>query len=210
MGEEGGAERVSASGGASDSAASSLPGVGVDGSLSLQESLVLAAPSSVASSVSAESGRRSRSRKIGESTEVRTAPAHALRGLGSRVTYRASRALVPRTVRGLVDEVALAEIRHAHLLPACGLRGSGHGLRPATGPVEFDRTLGVTVRGLDECARVRLAVTRPGMTSCSHTTGRVAVASHRTVHPFPLTVRGLGGGVGSLGHRDRSEAVVAS
>ena len=52
-----GAARVLASGGASDLAASSLPGVGVVGSSCSQESFVLAAPSSVASSASAERGR---------------------------------------------------------------------------------------------------------------------------------------------------------
>ena len=48
-----------ASGGVSDSAASSLLGVGVVGSPRSQESLVLAAPSLVASSVCAERGHRS-------------------------------------------------------------------------------------------------------------------------------------------------------
>ena len=62
----------SASGGMSDSAASSLPGVGVAGSSCSHESLVLAAPSSVASSVSAELGRQLRSREIGKSTEDRS------------------------------------------------------------------------------------------------------------------------------------------
>ena len=45
-------------GDASDLVASSLPGFGVAGSSRSQESLVLAAPSSVASSASAERGRR--------------------------------------------------------------------------------------------------------------------------------------------------------
>ena len=58
--------------GASDSAASSLPGVGVVGSSRSQESLVLADPSPVASSVSAGCDCRSRSRKIGESTGDRS------------------------------------------------------------------------------------------------------------------------------------------
>ena len=117
-----------------------------------------------------------------------------VRGLGGRVTGLASRALVPRTVRGLVDEGALALTRHAPLLPVCGLGGPGRGLWTVAGPVGFARTLGVTVRCLDDCASVRLAVTRPGVTG--HTgpaTGRV------TVRPFPLTVHGLGKEVGGLG-----------
>ena len=65
----GGGVRVLASGGTSDSAAASLLGVGVAGFSRSQESLVLAAPSSVASSVSAEGGHRSRSHEIRESTE---------------------------------------------------------------------------------------------------------------------------------------------
>ena len=52
-----GAARVSASGGASDSAASSFLGVGVAGSSRSQESLVLSLPCLVASSASAERGR---------------------------------------------------------------------------------------------------------------------------------------------------------
>ena len=67
----GGAPRVLASGGASDSAVSSLPGVGVAGSFRSQESVVFAAPSSVASSASAERDRRSCSREVGGSTEDR-------------------------------------------------------------------------------------------------------------------------------------------
>ena len=67
-GRGGRATRASASGGTSDSATSSLLGVGVVGSSRSQELLVLADPSSVASSVSAGCDRRSRSREIGEST----------------------------------------------------------------------------------------------------------------------------------------------
>ena len=152
----------------------------------------------------------------------RTAPTHALhgllpreveilvksvvvpvRGLGGRVTGLASRTLVPRTVRCLVDEGALAGIRHAPLLPACGLGGPGPGrsLQTATSPIEFTHALRVTVCGLDECACVHLAVTRPGVTGCGHTgpaNGHVTIAGHETIHPFPLTVRSLRMGVGSL------------
>ena len=86
-------------------------------------------------------------------------------------------------------------IRHAPLLPVCVLGGPGRGLWTAAGPVEF-------ARGVDDCSRVRLAVARPGVTSHGHTgpaTGRVIATSHGTVRPFPLTVRGLGKGVDSLG-----------
>ena len=143
--------RVSASGDVSDSAASSRPGVGVAGSSLCQESLVLAAPSSIASSASAERDH--------QSTEglLRTAPAlHDLPhegeilvksvivpvcGLGGRVTGLASHVLNPRTVRGLVDEGPLAGIRHAPLLPMCGLGGPGRGLRTATSTVKFSHAL---------------------------------------------------------------------
>ena len=67
-----GVARVLTSGGTSDSAASSLPGVGIVGSSRSQESLVLAVPSSVASSASAERGRRSRSRVVGGSNDDRS------------------------------------------------------------------------------------------------------------------------------------------
>ena len=61
-----------APGGVGDLAASSSTGVAVAESSRSQKSLVLAAPSSVASSVSGERDRRSRSRRIGESTEARS------------------------------------------------------------------------------------------------------------------------------------------
>ena len=70
-----------------------------------------------------------------------------VRGLGGRVISLASRALAPRSVRGLVDVGTLA--------------GLGCGLRTATGLVEFARTLRVTVRDLDKCAGVHLAFARP-------------------------------------------------
>ena len=56
-----------------------------------------------------------------------------VRGLGSRVTGLASRALVPWTVSGLVNEGALTVTCHAPLLPVCGLSGPGRGLWIATG-----------------------------------------------------------------------------
>ena len=65
VGEDGGGGWVVAPGSIGDSAASSPPGVEVAGSLRSQESLVLAAPSSVASSVYAEHDHRSCSCEIG-------------------------------------------------------------------------------------------------------------------------------------------------
>ena len=68
----GGAARAMAPGSVGDSAASSSMGVGVAGSSRLQESLVLAAPPSIASSASVERDRRSHSRVAGGSTEPRS------------------------------------------------------------------------------------------------------------------------------------------
>ena len=160
---EGGAAGALASAGASDSAASSLPGVGVAGSSRSQESFVLADPSPVDSSVSAGGDRRS---PLARLASLRgTAPAHALPvhlhrvvkmivksvavptlGLRGRVPGLASRALAPRTVCGLVDESALAVTRHAPPLPMCGLDAPGLGLLTATGTSEYTRALGATVR----------------------------------------------------------------
>ena len=64
-----------------------------------------------------------------------------VRGLKGHVTSLASRALVPRTVRGLVDTSALAVTCHTPLLPVSGLSSPGCGLRNATGPVGCSRTL---------------------------------------------------------------------
>ena len=97
---------------------------------------------------------------------------------------------------------ALAVTCHAPLLLVCSLGGPGRDLQIATGPVGFARALRVTVRGHDNCIRIRLAVARPGVSGRGHTglaTGRVTVSGHVTAHPFLLTIRGLGKGVGSLG-----------
>ena len=124
-------------------------------------------------------------------------------GLGGRVTSLTSCALVPRTFRGLVDEGALAVTCHTPLLPVSGLSGPGRGLQTATGPVGCARALEVTVRILDECTRVHLAVTRPGVTGLGHrglTTSHVTIdTGHMTARPSPLIVCGLGSGVGGLG-----------
>ena len=116
------------------------------------------------------------------------------------MTDLASLALGPWTVRSLLDEGALAGIRHTPPLPAFG---PGRGFRPATGPVGFARALGVTVRGLNECTLFRLAVARPGVTGLGHTgptTGHMTVdTSHVTVRPFLMTFRGLGREVGGQG-----------
>ena len=198
--EEGGATGAVALGGVGDSAASSPTGVAVAKSSCSQESLVLAAPSLVASSVCAEHDL------------PRPVPTHALHGLlplevsllkgvvvpvrslGGQVTGLASHTLVPQTVRGLMDKGALTVTCHAPLLPVSGLGGPG--LRTSTGPVGCARALGVTVCGLDECARVCLAVARSSVISLGHTG---LITSHVTALPSPLIVRGLKSGVGSLG-----------
>ena len=70
--EKGDAAGASASAGAGDSAASTLPRVGVAGSSCSQESLVLADPSPVDSFVSAGGDRQSPSREIGGFTGDRS------------------------------------------------------------------------------------------------------------------------------------------
>ena len=78
-----------------------------------------------------------------------------------------SRVLAPRNVRGRVDESALAVTRHAPPLPVCGLVDPGRSLMTTTGTDRCARALGTTVRGRDDCARDRLAVTRPNVTARS-------------------------------------------
>ena len=80
-------------------------------------------------------------------------------GLEVLVLCLGSRALDPRTVRGHVDESTLAVTRHDHLLPVCGLVALSRCLLTATGSVECAHALGVTARGLDDCA---------GETWCDH------------------------------------------
>ena len=71
------------------------------------------------------------------------------------------------------------------------------------GPVEFALALGVTVRGLDDCACVCLAVARP---QARRDRSRSHGSRYRS-----RDRRDLGKGVGGLGsRRDRVEAVVAS
>ena len=117
-----------------------------------------------------------------------------VRDLEGCVTGLTSRALAPRTVRGLVDAKALSGILHTSLLPACSLGSPGRSLRTATGLMEFTRALRVTVRGLDECA-----VARPGVTVCCHTGLPTGREGHGTIRLFPLTICGLVRGVGGLG-----------
>ena len=149
-----------------------------------------------------------------------TAPAHALPvhlpcvvkmivksvavpalGLGGRVPGLVSCALAPRTIRSRVDESALTVTRHAPPLPVCGLNAPGHTLLNATGTVGCARAraLGATICRCNDCAHVRLAVVRPGVTTHGHTspvTGHMNVAG--LVTALPLTARGLGRGVGGL------------
>ena len=106
-----------------------------------------------------------------------------VRCLVGRVPGLASCALAPRTIRGLVDAGTLTGTLHTPLLPACGFGGPGRGLRTATSLVEFVRVLAVTFCGLGKCARVRLAVVRPGVTISCHT----GPAARTTVtRPFAL------------------------
>ena len=99
----GGAARALAFAGTSDSAVSSLPGVGVAGSSRSQESPVLADPSLVASSISAGRDHRSRSREIGGSTgdrsRSRSSRLFPSRGRDSREGRRCARS----RSRGLRD-----------------------------------------------------------------------------------------------------------
>ena len=122
---------------------------------------------------------------------------------GGCVTGLACHTLVPRPVRGLVDAGAFAGILHAPLLPACG-----PGLRTATSLVEFVRSLGVTVRGLDECTRVHLVVTRLVVTVHGHT--RLGVTVHGHTGPATGRVTLAGHRTSWRSHWDRAEAVVAS
>ena len=72
-----------------------------------------------------------------------------------------------------------------------GLADPGRGLLTATGTAEFARSLGVTICGLDDCARVRMAARRPGVTARGHTgpaTCHVTVAGLVTALPSLLTV----------------------
>ena len=82
----------------SDSAASSLPGVGVAGLSRSQESSVLTDPSLVASSVSAGCDRRSRSHEIGGSTGDRSRSRSSClspsRGRDSRERCRCARSVL--------------------------------------------------------------------------------------------------------------------
>ena len=204
-GRGGGGGAALAPGSVGDSAASSPQGVGVARSSCLQELLVLAAPSLVASSASVERDRRSRSRVVGGFTEARSHSHSSQSSLsrggeacGERRCARSrsgglrawSRAHAPRPIRGLVG------IRHAPPPPVCGLGSPRQGPWTATGLVEFARTLGVTVLGIDECVRTLLAVARPGVTVCGHTG---PVTGHG-IGPFsPMTVCGRGRGAGGQG-----------
>ena len=136
-----------------------------------------------------------------ETTPAHTLPVHLPRmvemivksvavpalGLGGRVPSLTSRTLALRTVRGCVDERALAVTRHTPPLPVCVLDAPGRSLLTATRTVEC-------ACALDDCARVRQAIERPGVTACGHTgptTGHLTVAGLVTAH-------GLGRGVGGL------------
>ena len=168
-------------GGECDSAASSLLGVGVAWPSHSQESTVLTR----SASASVESDIARAFARLG--ALLRAAPTLALpeplfhvvgslgkgdvvptHGLVGRVPGLASRSLAPRPISGLVDEGTLAGALDAPPLPAGGLGDPGLGLRIATGAVGFARALRVTVYGLDESARARLAAAGSGLIVCGH------------------------------------------
>ena len=170
--------------------------------------LAHSAPPMVESSASVESDPRSRSREVRDSSGGGD-PALALPGsschvpavigkgdvvptpgLVCRVAGLTSCALAPQPIRGRVDKCVLSEAHHASSLPACGLSGPGRGLRTAPGAVEFARTLGVSVRSLDESARTLCTAAGSIVTVCGHAvpaTGLVTVRGHETSRFFPLT-----------------------
>ena len=99
--------------------------------------------------------------------------------------------LAPWTVPGRVDEGTLALTLHTPPLPMCGLDAPGRGFLTAARIAECARALGATICGHDNCARYRLAVTRPGVTVRVHTgpaTGHVIVAGLVTALLFWLLV----------------------
>ena len=190
-----------ASGGKCDSAASSLPRVGVAGPSRSQESPVLAqsAPPSVDSSALGERDPRLRSSEVGGSSGATPTLAlpgpvcHMQAGLGKGdvVPTRGLGGLVAGLAsRSLTDECALAGARHA----------PGPSLRTATGAVGFAPALGVTIRGLDESARALRAAAGSAVIVCDHEVpaiGPVTICGHGTSRFSPRTgpghVRGAGG-----------------
>ena len=133
---------------------------GVAGSSLSQESLVLADPDPVASSSSPRGDRQSRSGGRGDSTgdhsRSRSSRFSPPQGRASREERRCARsrsrggglvtglerhALIPRTVRGRVDENAVAVNRHAPLLPLCGLVATSRGLLATNGTDEWPLAL---------------------------------------------------------------------
>ena len=210
----GGGGGVLASGGASDSAASSLPGVGVVEPSRSQESLVLTAPSSVASSTSAECGLRSRSRVVWVSTEDCSLSCSSRSSLSRGGETHGERHCARSRSGG-----SSARPRKSRSRSTTHLQSRGHGRyrrdssrspsarvqsrwSRSTGLIEFACALGLTVRGLDECPHTLLAIMRPGVTFCSHTgptTSHVTIAGHAAGPFSPLTVRCQGIGVGGQG-----------
>ena len=115
---------------------------------------------------------------------------------GGRLTGLTSHALVPRTVRSLVDIGALSVTHHTPLLPVCGLSGRGLSLRNATDAVGVACALRVTVRGLDDC---KTCSSGRREARCDWSQSHGSRYRSRGRHPFPLTVRSLGKGVSGLG-----------
>ena len=152
---------------------------------------MLADPSPVDSSVSAGGDRQSPSRKIGGST-------------GDRFRSRSSRSS-PLRGRDVHEERRCARSRSTDRLQLRGRRRSRRdSSRSPSARVRSRRYRSRSSdfyweRRVDDCARIRLAVVRPGMTARGHTgpaIGHVTVAG--LVTALLLTARGLGGGFGGL------------
>ena len=136
----------------------------------------------------------------GVHSRLRSSRLSPSRGRDSREERRCARSqsrglLTPRTVRDRVDKGALAVTRHAPPLPVCGLGAPGRGLLTAAGTAECARAFRPAVCSCDDCARDRLAVARPGVTTSGHT---VPASGHVTALLFILSARGQGNGVRGL------------
>ena len=153
-----------------------------------------------------------------------TAPAHALPvSLPREVEILVKSVACPFSVSGVelrsysmdrsrsLDTGALAVTSHIPPLPVCGLNTLGRGLMTAARTAKCARALGATVHSRNDCARDRLAITRPGVTNGSRCRSRDRRRSHD--HSPLLSDRSRSGKRSwrpGQGCWDRGEAVVAS